>query len=237
MAHRERQAAPGAGNHSLLDEYATAGQLALEVVHEIRNPLEALGYLNHLALEDADDPQQVRKYLRLAQEQVATLARIATQTLTFARASSAPQSIDLVELAEAALRIHQRTIDGKKIHLIRDLETDLRAEIHGNRMLQVISNLILNALEALPDSGTLSLRFRKRNDRIHMIVADNGHGIPSEQVGRVFEQYFSTKGAQGNGLGLHLSKRIVEDHHGTIGLRSCVRPGRCGTAFKISIPA
>ena len=69
-------------------------------------------------------------------------------------------------------------------------------------MLQVISNLILNALEALPESGTLSLRFRKRKDRIHMIVADNGHGIPAEHLGRVFEQYFSTKGEKGNGLGL-----------------------------------
>jgi signal transduction histidine kinase len=85
---------------------ATAGQLALEVMHEVRNPLQALGHLAYLTIEDADEPEKVRKYMRMAEEQVATLDHIANQTLRLARSSNLPKPIDLVGLAEAAVRIH-----------------------------------------------------------------------------------------------------------------------------------
>lgn len=221
----------------ILDERALAGQLALEIMHEIRNPLETLGYLNFLALEEAEDPEQVRKYLRLAGEQIETLGRIATQTLGFARVSHATKPIDLVDLAEAALRIHQRTIEARTIHLVKDLPKGMLADAHEGRMLQVVSNLIVNAIDALPENGTLTLRLRKRSGFVHLTVADNGHGIPTEHLDRIFERFFSTKQAAGNGLGLCLSKRIVEEHRGKIGLRTSVRPGRSGTVFKVSLPA
>ncbi len=96
------------------EERATAGQLALEVMHEIRNPLEALGHLNYLALKCADQSVKVREYLTRAEEQLATLNRIASQSLGFARSLSSPRPIDLVTVAEAALRIHQRTIQEKE---------------------------------------------------------------------------------------------------------------------------
>ena len=221
----------------IVDERALAGQLALEIMHEIRNPLEALGYLNYLALVEADDPAQVRKFLRLAQEQIDVIGKIATQTLSFARVSHATEPIDLVDLAEAALRIHQRTVEARSIHLVRDLPTGLLAKAHAGRMLQVISNLVVNALDALPENGTLSLRLRRRNGYVHLLVADNGHGIATEHLDRLFERFFSTKEVAGNGLGLCLSKRIVEEHGGKIVLRTSVRPGRSGTIFKVSIPA
>jgi signal transduction histidine kinase len=99
-----------------LDERGTAGDLALEIIHEIRNLLEALGYLNFLALSEAKNPEQVKKYLQLAQEQIETLNRIVKQTLGFAQLAAAPKRVDLVDVAEAALRIHQQTIETKKIH-------------------------------------------------------------------------------------------------------------------------
>lgn len=222
---------------SIADERALAGQLALEVMHEIRNPLETLGYLNYLALNEAEDPEQVRKYLGLAQEQIETLGRVATQTLGYARASYATKPIDLFELAEAALRIHRRTVESRNIHLVRDLARGLMTEAHEGRILQVVSNLIVNALDALPESGTLTLRLRKRGGFVHLIVADNGHGIATEHLERIFERFFSTKEAAGNGLGLSLSKRIVEEHRGKIRLRTSVRPGRSGTMFRMSLPA
>jgi len=216
---------------------ATAGQLALEVMHEIRNPLEALGHLTYLAFEEAADPDKVRKYMKMAEEQVTILNRIASQTLGFARISPEAQATNLVDLAEAALRIHQHTIQSKNIHLVKNLPPEVSAAVHSGQILQALSNLIVNALDALPEDGTLSLRLRRSSDAIHVIVADNGHGIEPRDLSRIGEPFFTTKGAQGNGLGLALSKRIVEEHRGSLRIRSSVRPGRTGTVFKISLPA
>jgi signal transduction histidine kinase len=215
---------------------ATAGQLGLEVMHEIRNPLEALGHLVYLAHEQAEEPGEVRKYMKLAEEQVATLAHISHQTLAFARSSAAIKPVNLVALAEAALRIHQRTIEAKKIRLVRELPVELVADIHTTEILQVVSNVIHNALDALPAEGILRLRLRKRPGELEFVIADNGHGIPKESLAEVFEPFFTTKEEGGTGLGLALSKNIVDLHRGKIRVRSSVRPGKSGTIFKISLP-
>jgi signal transduction histidine kinase len=104
-------------------------------------------------------------------------------------------------------------------------------------LLQGISNLIVNALDALPTDGTLFLRLRKCYGKVHFLIADNGHGIPNDDLGRIFQPFFTTRGDVGTGLGLSLTKRIVERHQGEIHVRSSVRPGKSGTAFRISVPA
>ncbi len=219
------------------EERATAGQLALEIMHEIRNPLEALGHLAYLALQEADDPVNVRDYLRRAQEQIVTLTQIASQTLGFARTSHTPHPSDLVNVAEAALRIHQRTMEEKRVHLVKELPEKLVVETFTGELLQVVSNVIVNALDALPPNGTLRLRLRKRAGQVQFVIADNGHGIPKEQASNIFQPFFTTKEERGTGLGLAVSKNIVERHKGKISMRSSVRPGKSGTIFKISIPA
>lgn len=219
------------------DERATAGRLALEVMHEIRNPLEALGNLIYLTLGNADTPAEVRKYMRLADEQMELLKQIASQTLAYARTSQSAHDIDLVGIAEAALRIHQRTIADKKVRLIKKLPDGLVAEVRTSQMLQVMSNVIVNALDALPVDGTLCLRMRKRNHEVEFVIADNGHGIPKEHASEIFKPFFTTKEGHGTGLGLALSKNIVDSHKGKIRMRSSIRPGKSGTTFKISLPA
>ena len=87
---------------------------------------------------------------------------------------------------EAALRIHQRKIDAKKVHLVKDLPRDLVAEVYAGEMLQVISNLVVNALDALPASGTLCVRIRRQHDKVRFLIADNGHGIPQSMRKRFF---------------------------------------------------
>ncbi len=218
------------------EERATAGQLALEVMHELRGPLEALGHLTYLALEEADDPAKVRNYLSRAEEQIATLNQIASRTLSFVRSSQTPRLIDLVGVAEAALRIHQRTIEAKRVRLVKELPENLVAKVHIGEILQVVSNVIVNALDALPPEGTLCLRLRERYGQIEFVIADNGHGIPKEHAAEIFQPFFTTKQERGIGLGLALSKNIVERHRGKIRVRSSVRPGRSGTIFKISLP-
>jgi signal transduction histidine kinase len=220
----------------LADERATAGQFALEVMHEIRNPLEALGNLVYLTTQNAANPAEVRHYMHHAEEQMALLNQIANQTLSFARTSQSRHAIDLVSIAEAALRIHQRAIAAKNVNLIKKLPEGLVAEVHTGQMLQVVSNMIINALDALPENGTLCLRLRKCHDEIQFVIADNGQGIPKEHAAAIFQPFFTTKQGRGTGLGLALSKSIVERHRGKIRMRSSVRPGNSGTTFRISIP-
>jgi signal transduction histidine kinase len=215
---------------------ATAGRLALELMHEIRNPLEALGNLVFLAREDANSSAELQFYMRLAEEQLATLNQLVSHTLSFARFSVHPKMMDLVAIAEAALRIHQRTIERKKIHLVKQLPDGLTAQLYSVEMLQVVSNLLMNAVDALPDNGVLCLRLREGQSQIHLLVADNGHGIPAEHRGEIFKPFFTTKEDEGTGLGLALSKEIVERHRGKIEMRSSVRPDKSGTAFRISLP-
>jgi signal transduction histidine kinase len=215
---------------------AVAAQLALEMVHEIRNPLEALSNLIYLTLERADEPEVVRCHMHLAREQTATLNEISSNELGFARSSRLPKPICLVALAEAALRIHRKAIEARKIHLVKDLPSTLVAEVHGGEILQVVSNLIANTLDALPVGGRLRLRLRRRQGEVHFVVADNGQGIRTDQIAEILKPFFTTKEERGTGLGLALSKGIVERHRGKIRLRSSVRPGRSGTVFKIFLP-
>ena len=219
------------------EERAAAGQLALELMHEIKNPIETLGHLTYLAAEEAEETEAVRHYMQLAEEQMVTLRHIITNTLGFANSSRVLRSVDLQVLAEAGVRIHQRALNAKGIHLVKDLPGGITARIHMGEMLQVVSNLIVNALEALPADGKLRLRVKRLREEVHITVADNGEGIPSELLDRIFEPYFTTKEERGTGLGLALSRRIVDRHKGRIRIRSSVRPGSSGTVFRISLPA
>ena len=218
------------------EQRSNAGQLALELMHEIRNPLEALGHLVFLAGEHANDPDLVRRYMHWAEEQMVLLGGIVNQTLDFAKPSLARQAIDLGVLAEAALRIHQKKIADKNVRLVKRLASEVMTEGHRGELLQVISNLLVNALDALPTAGTLHLRLRKGVGEVHFLIADNGHGIPAEHLDSIFQAFFTTKQERGTGLGLALSKKIIEQHRGTIRVRSSIREGRNGTAFKISLP-
>jgi signal transduction histidine kinase len=143
----------------------------------------------------------------------------------------------LVVLAEAAIRIHRRAIKEKRFHLMKDLSEGIEADVHTGKLLQVVSNLIVNALDALPAEGVLRLRLRERQGQVQFIIADNGHGIPPNQNEVAFQPFFTTKAERGTGLGLALSKRIIERHQGRIRLRSSVTPGRSGSVFKISLPS
>lgn len=218
------------------DQRVTAGLLALEIMHEIRNPLETLGHLSYLTYQEAENPEQVRSYMRMAEDQLRHLSRIASQTLSFAKLSQEHKPIDLVTLAESALRIHQQTIEAKRIHVVRKLPKDLVANLQGSRILQVLSNLIANALEAMPEKGQITVCVKKCSGCVELTVADNGYGIHPDTREKLFQPFFTTKESGGNGLGLSLSKRIVEEHHGKLFVRSSVRPGRTGSVFKMRLP-
>jgi signal transduction histidine kinase len=137
---------------------------------------------------------------------------------------------------DAALRIHRKEIAAKGIRLIKKLPGDMSLESHAGSMLQAFSNVIGNAVEALPVKGTLQIRSRCTNGQVHILFADNGGGIPAAIRSKIFEPFFSTKRERGTGLGLGITKSIIERHCGTIRSRTSTRIGRSGTAFRISLP-
>ena len=218
------------------EERGVAGLLALELMHEIRNPLEALSNLIFLTNLESDNPDKVRQYMRLAEEQIRTVAEITGYTLGFVRASEDPQSVELVPIAEAALRVHQRAIEKKNLRLVKDLNPVIAPAISRGEMLQVLSNLVANAVDALPENGTLHVRVRRTGDEVRVTVADNGPGIPAENCQKIFRPFFTTKIGRGTGLGLALSKKIVDRYRGRIRVRSSTRGGKSGTVFRISVP-
>lgn len=215
---------------------ALAGQFAAATMHEINAPLAAIANLNYLLQTNSDDGEQVRNYSSLLDEQLSVLTTISRQTLSFYHSRETVEPILLAPLAEAALRIHRHKIAAKEIRLLKKLPGGVTVESHAGAMLQVFSNLIGNAVEALPVKGTLQIRVRRTDGEAHILFADNGHGIPAPIRCRIFEPFFSTKKEGGTGLGLAITKAIVERHRGRIISRTSTRIGRSGTAFLISLP-
>ena len=138
------------------EERSLAGQFALEVMHEVRNPLDAIGNLVYLALAAQDLPQ-AKEYISAATEHIVALHQIAVQSLTLTRNSQTARPVDLVALSEAALRVHHRRVMAKQIQLKRDVCEEAVVTVRMGEILQVLSNLIGNALDALPEGGTISL--------------------------------------------------------------------------------
>ncbi len=217
-------------------ELTVAGQFAATVMHEINGPLEAVNNLNYLIQQEADDPLQVRLYSRMLEEQLLTLTKLSRQTLSFYRSSETLESIAISTLAEAALRVHQQKISAKRINLRKRFKAQVTAEVHAGEMLQVLSNLVSNAIDALPENGILCISVKRSDNEAHVIVADNGTGIPAPILPKIFDPFFTTKKEHGTGLGLAISKSIVEKYHGRIRSRTNTRPHRSGTVFRISFP-
>lgn len=217
-------------------ELVVAGQFAAMVMHEINGPLEAVHNLNYLIQKEADNASQVRTFSSMLEEQLCTLTKLSRQTLSFYRSPDTRESTAISTLAEAALRVHQKMILTKRINLYKRLKADVKAEVHAGDMLQVFSNLIGNAVDALPENGTLCVRVGSSAKEAHVTVADNGPGIPAAILLRIFDPFFTTKKERGTGLGLSISKSILEKHHARIRSRTTTRPSRNGTAFRISIP-
>ncbi len=218
------------------EQLALAGSFAGAVMHEVNNPLEALGNLVYLASQDAADPEMVRHYLRIAQEQLLHVQSIARKTLAFYRPNSGRSEVDLVQVLDSALHLQRPQLMAKSIMVHREQPGEAPIKAHAGELLQVFTNLIANAIEALHTEGVLHVRVSKTDGHIHILIADNGSGISREQQERLFEAFATSGKEKGTGMGLWTSKALVEKHRGRIRHRSSTTPGRKGTAFRISLP-
>jgi signal transduction histidine kinase len=218
------------------EKLAMAGRLAASVMHEINNPSQAIADLVYLIGKDADHPERVRAHAVQIEEQLVRIQYIARQTLSFFRDAPRSQTKDLVALVETALRYQSVLLEEKRIRVRKELPDVLVASVYPGDFVQLVSNLVRNAGEALSAGGTLCVRLRASSANARLTVADNGRGIPLPIQARLFEAFQSDKAEAGNGLGLWICKTIVDKHRGSIRWRSCTEGKTQGTTFSFWLP-
>lgn len=222
------------------EKLAAAGRLAASISHEINNPLESVTNLLYIALSDANISPEVRGLLTQADQELARVSHIATQTLRFYRQSTNPSSIDMGHLIDSVLQLLSAKIRNTDVRVETKYTTREPIVCFEGEMRQVFTNLFSNALDATASGGgrlivrTKVLRYSSlHGSGIQVTVADNGNGIPAELSRRIFEPFYTTKGNRGTGLGLWVTKEIVAKHKGKVRVRS--RVGH-GTVFVVFLP-
>ena len=225
------------------EKLAIAGRLAASIAHEINNPLEAITNCLYLIEQGELEPDS-RNYLEMAQRELDLVSKITMQTLRFYRRSSRPMKTDLRDLVESVLDILDRRVKQQDIEVLRRFRDIPLVLAHQGEIRQVLANLVGNAIDALPEGGKLELRTSPGHDWVHGVpgvrvtVADNGTGMDEAVRARIFEAFYSTKGITGTGLGLWISRDIVEKHKGRLDVWSRKRteetPG--GTVFTLFLP-
>ena len=223
------------------EKLASVGRMAAVLAHEINNPLEAVMNTLYLAQTAPDLPDSARQYLAIADGELRRIAHITRQTLGFYRDSTAPQSFSLSSLLDSICELLQAKMLSKHAAVKRQCDDHLNITAFQGELRQVLSNLLLNSLEAIQDNGRVTLRAshatgKSGKDFIRISIADDGEGISSTTLSKIFKPFFTTKGSVGNGLGLWVSKQIVEKHGGCIQVRSSKSEPRQGTTFSILIP-
>jgi signal transduction histidine kinase len=214
---------------------ALASLFTSAIMHEVNNPLEAIVNLVYLTKQQSTDPQ-VLENMAVIEQQLETLAHVTKQALTFHRKETHVKDWDLLEIVEAALRLHADKIRRHFVKVDRRFRKPTFAKVRGTEILQVISNLLLNAIDAFSkDDRHVQISVRSVGTRAYITVHDNGEGITPELRDHLFEPYRTSKPA-GTGLGLWISKRIVEKHGGTIQFRTSHGKVKTGTAFRIGLP-
>jgi signal transduction histidine kinase len=218
------------------EKLSVASRYAGAIMHEVNNPLAAITNLVFLTKTEPNIPAKVEEYMALVEEQLKTLATVTKQVLVFHREQASAKDFDIIDLMESALKLHNPRLTAGDVALIRDFRPPAVASVFGSEILQVVSNLLLNSLDALPKRGArLRIRVETKNEAVHITVSDNGSGISPENLKNLFQPYMTTK-KEGTGLGLWLSHGIVKKHQGKLVVRSSQTQGRQGTTFRLSIP-
>ncbi|GAA3763442.1 hypothetical protein GCM10022270_23250 [Terriglobus aquaticus] len=224
------------------EKLAAVGRLASSISHEINNPLEAVTNLLYLSLSDENLNETTQSYLRLAQDELCRVSQIATQTLRFHRQADNPTAVTAAQLIDPVLNLYAGRLVNSGIHVEASYSTARKVFCFENDIRQVLNNLIANAIDAMRTGGRLLLRahdaFDLRSDTpgVRIAVADTGHGMSRDTASRIFEPFYTTKGLNGNGLGLWISKGIVERHQGHLWVRSTQHPVMHGTVFSMFLP-
>jgi PAS domain S-box-containing protein len=226
------------------EKLAVAGRLAASIAHEINNPLEAITNCLYL-LSTTELPKESRGYLDMAQKELDRVTQITVQTLRFYRRSTRATQTDVHELIEGVAALFESRMATLQIQVVRSFRAKLTILAHDGEIRQVIVNLVGNAIDALAAGGRILIRtteardWRTGREGIRITVADDGTGMKNETLSRIFEAFYSTKGITGAGLGLWVSREIIDKHQGSLRARSreSLPDRRGGTVFALFIPA
>lgn len=224
----------------VLEQYAqqsVVNSFAAALMHEVNNPLEAITNLVYLLRREDPLPERTQSRLEQLEEQLEVLTQVARQSLSFHRGQAVAKEVDLIGIAESALRLHVSRISERNVLICKQFPERAVCRGVSGELLQVVSNLILNALDALPEQtdAALHVRIRRGQRYVHLTVADNGSGVPEHVHATLFQAHVTSK-RNGTGLGLWLSERILHRHSGKIRMRTSRAPGKSGTVFRISLP-
>jgi signal transduction histidine kinase len=226
------------------EKLAAVGQLASSIAHEINNPLEAVINLLYL-VRTADSIDDMRTYAALAEQEIARVSDITMQTLRFHRQQTAAAPVDLHETIPAILRLYSSRFASRKVDVKLRLRHTPTAMLLEGDLRQVLNNLIRNAYDAMPRGGKLHIRLRPARCPITAIpgaritVADTGTGFLPKMRKHLFEPFHTSKEITGTGLGLWISKGIIDKHRGRIKMRSRfheLSPEFHGTLFSLWLP-
>lgn len=222
------------------EKIAATGKMAATIAHEINNPLESVLNLIYLARTNASDTEQVVSYLNTAEEELLRVAHIAKQTLGYYREHSAAVRVTLSDLIADTLKIYESKLAAAGIKIQTRFNSCPQIVVRKGEMMQVISNLVTNAMYAMPSGGTLTASVQEvvESDRRGLLLSieDTGEGIPAENLKRIFEPFFTTRSSIGTGIGLWVATEFIKGHNGRIDVRSNVDNASHGTGISIFLP-
>jgi signal transduction histidine kinase len=227
------------------EKHAAVGRLTASIAHEINNPLSSLTNLFYLINTDTSLDPAARHYAALADQELRRTARITKQMLGFYRESSTRIPCKLSLIVDGVLELFEARLCAGNITVEKDYVVEGDVEGFPAEMRQLFANLIGNAIEAVGNKGKIRLRISRVRDwtdpvghGVRVSVGDTGAGMSPEYQKRIFEPFFTTKGESGTGLGLWVSRGIVQKHEGRIRFRSRPHQGQSGgTVFSVFLPA
>ena len=224
------------------ERLAAMGRVAGIIAHEINNPLEAITSAFYLLRDHPSLDEEARYLAKLGEEELIRVAHITRQTLGFYRESKHPVEVSIAALLDEILELQTRRMEFNNISLNKQYRS--KGTIWGFpvELKQVFLNLIGNAVQAMPDGGTLRLHVFESSSQSHqrpevcVSICDTGTGIDPENAKHLFEPFFTTKSTKGTGLGLWISKGIIQKYGGAIRFRSASLTGRNITCFQVRLP-
>jgi signal transduction histidine kinase len=217
------------------ERLAVVGKLAARIAHELNNPLDGILRFVNLALRVKGENDPARHYLEQARKGLLRMVRIIRELLEFSRSTiTAFEHTSVNGMVEEAVRTMESHAVAKGVDIRRELADGI-PNVRSGDLFQVFVNLIKNAIDAMPQGGSLTLRTSVADGRIRVTFADTGVGMTPEIMAKIFEPFFTTKDpSEGTGLGLAISRDIVEKYGGVIRVES--KPG-AGATFDVEIPA
>ena len=225
------------------EKLAAAGQLAASLAHEINNPLSSITNALYLLKHCPGLDPKAQSFVSIASTELARMSRIVKQSLSYYRSRVLPKDVDIAAAVDESLQVFSGKTDRAGIRITRKISKAGPVLGFPDEVRQVIDNLLLNAVEAMPRGGRLAICVHPsrswRDPSIHgvrLTIADSGAGIPKGVLPRIFEPFFTTKPEKGTGLGLWVVYALLSRHEGAIRVHSSALPGRCGTAVSVLWP-